>query len=190
QEIVRRRDRDGEAFLRFFVDAEGKTRVRFVEPWQVTEQAANVRRISNPSDHVASMNGRSATPSYLDGRIGNPSYAFGIATDPEDVETVLGYWLDDGEYVSAAEMQHRKANVDANVRRGVPLFYPVRRNLARAEKLLRNMAAVSDIQTAIALIRKHRAGVRSSSEQLRTSLASTSSPAAGSGRAAMTYYQP
>jgi hypothetical protein len=32
QEIVRRMDRDGEAFLRFFVDAAGMTRVRFVEP--------------------------------------------------------------------------------------------------------------------------------------------------------------
>ena len=75
---------------------------------------------------------------------------------------MLGYWLEDGEYVAAADMQHRKANVAANVPRGVPLFYPVRRNLARAEKLLRNMAAVSDIQTAIALIRKHRAAGRSS----------------------------
>jgi hypothetical protein len=35
QEIVRRRDRDGEAFLRFFLAADGSTRVRFVEPDQV-----------------------------------------------------------------------------------------------------------------------------------------------------------
>ena len=32
QEIVRRKDRDGECFLRLFVDADGATRVRFVEP--------------------------------------------------------------------------------------------------------------------------------------------------------------
>ena len=35
QEIVRRVDRDGEAFLRFFVDRAGITRVRFIEPDQV-----------------------------------------------------------------------------------------------------------------------------------------------------------
>jgi capsid protein len=169
QETVRRRDRDGEAFLRFFLDAEGKTRVRFVEPWQVTQGS----RLA-PRDGFISR---------------SEMTTFGIHTEPDDVETVLGYCLDDGEYVAAADMQHRKANVDANVRRGVPLFYPVRRNLARAEKLLRNMAAVSDIQTAIALIRKHRGGKRSSIEQLRSSLATMSSPAAGSSRAA-TYFQP
>jgi hypothetical protein len=104
------------------------------------------------------------------------------------VETVLGYWLDDGEFVDAADMQHRKANVDANVKRGVPLFHPVRKNLARAEKLLRNMAAVSDIQTAIALIRKHRSGKQSSLEQLRTSLAAATVTSQSTGKT--TYLQP
>jgi hypothetical protein len=84
-------------------------------------------------------------------------------------------------------MQHRKANVDANVRRGVPLFYPVRRNLARAEKLLRNMAAVSDIQTAIAIIRKHRSGQRSSIEQLRSGLAAATPTSRATGQT--TYWQ-
>ncbi len=36
QEIVRRRDRDGEAFLRFFVSADGFLQVRFIEPGSVT----------------------------------------------------------------------------------------------------------------------------------------------------------
>ena len=36
QEIVRRMDRDGEAFLRFFVDPSGLTRVRFIEPDQIS----------------------------------------------------------------------------------------------------------------------------------------------------------
>ena len=35
QEIVRRKDRDGECFLRLFPAADGTTRVRFVEPAQV-----------------------------------------------------------------------------------------------------------------------------------------------------------
>ena len=36
-------------------------------------------------------------------------------------------------------------------------YFPVRKNLRRAEKLLRNMSAVAEIQSAIALIRKHQA---------------------------------
>jgi len=86
QEIVRRIDRDGEAFLRFFVDAGGMTRVRFIEPDQV------------------------ATPTEL---ISDPSASFGIQTDANDVETVHGYWVD-GEFVDASEVQHRRANVDFN----------------------------------------------------------------------------
>ena len=169
QEIVRRRDRDGEAFLRFFVDDQGHTGVRFVEPWQVSEP----RRPRGGSRSHADPHAGAAT--------------FGIATDPHDVETVHGYWIDDA-FVDAADIQHRKAHVDANVLRGMPLFYPVRKNLARAEKLLRNMAAVSDIQTAIALIRKHRSATRSSLEQFRSDAASATVTNKTTGRSV--YLQP
>jgi hypothetical protein len=137
QEIVRRRDRDGEAFLRFFTLADGTLRVRFVEPDQ----------IATPPQHAA-----------------DPSNRLGIVTDRHDVESVLGYYID-GQLVDATDIQHRKANVDANVRRGLPLFYPVRKNLRRAEKLLRNKSVVAEIQSAIALIRRHRHGTRSALQQ-------------------------
>jgi hypothetical protein len=136
QEIVRRMDRDGEAFLRFFVDHEGQTRVRFIEP-----------------DQIAAPRERAT----------DPSASFGVQTDPHDVETVHGYYVD-GELVDAADVQHRRANVDLNVKRGLPLFTPVRKNLRRAEKLLRNMSVVAEIQSAIALIRKHRGVSRSGVE--------------------------
>lgn len=136
QEIVRRIDRDGEAFLRFFVDPDGMTRIRFVEPEQIT------------------------TPSQL---ANEPSANFGIQTEPGDVETVLGYYVD-GELVDARHIQHRKANVDFNVKRGLPLYTSVRKNLRRAEKLLRNMSIVAEIQSAIALIRKHQGMTRSGVE--------------------------
>jgi len=132
QEIVRRRDRDGEVFLRYFVQNGGLV-VRFVEPGQVVTPHS----VSN-----------------------NPASSMGIHTAPEDVETVVGYYVD-GEVVDATEIQHRKANVDFNVKRGLPLFYPVRKNLRRAEKLLRNMSVAAEIQTAIAMIRKHQAGTAS-----------------------------
>jgi capsid protein len=141
QEIVRRKDRDGECFLRFFTAADGILRVRFVEPEQVQ------------------------TPP---GESGNPAATLGIVTEPDDVETVVGYYVDD-RWIDADEIQHRKANVDANVKRGLPLFYPVRKNLRRAEKLLRNMSVVAEIQSAIALIRKHTAGTRASLQQFAES---------------------
>jgi len=137
QEIVRRMDRDGEVFLRYFSDDEGMTRVRFVEPDQI------------------------ATPPEL---AHVPEASFGIHTLPHDVETVLGYFID-GQSVAAGAIQHRKSNVDANVKRGLPLYFPVRKNLRRIEKLLRNMSVVAEIQSAIALIRKHRGASRSGVEQ-------------------------
>jgi hypothetical protein len=154
QEIVRRFDRDGEAFLRFFVGSDGMTRVRFIEPDQV------------------------ATPREL---AVDPSASFGVQTDAEDVESVRGYYVD-GEFVDAGEVQHRRANVDFNVKRGLPLYTPVRKNLRRAERLLRNMSIVAEIQSAIALIRKHRGASRSGIEQFVAADADASVTSAASGR--------
>lgn len=137
QETLRRMDRDGEALLRFFVDPSGMTHVRFVEP----EQLQTPRELAN-----------------------YPAASFGIQTEPDDVETVVAYFID-GQPVEADAIQHRKANVDRNVKRGLPLYYPVRKNLRRIEKLLRNMSVVSEIQSAIALIRKHRGATRTGVEQ-------------------------
>jgi capsid protein len=154
QEIVRRMDRDGEAFLRFFVDREGMTRVRFIEPEQI------------------------AAPVEL---AGEPSASFGVQTDAEDVETVLGYYVD-GELVSAGTVQHRRANVDFNVKRGLPLYTAVRKNLRRAERLLRNMSIVAEIQSAIALIRKHRGASRSGIEQFVAAEADATASSSATGR--------
>jgi capsid protein len=153
QEIVRRKDRDGECFLRLFIAADGTARVRFVEPGQV------------------------ATPPQA---AADPAAAMGIQTEPDDVETVLGYWID-GQWVDAQSIQHRKANVDANVRRGLPLFYPVRKNLRRAEKLLRNMSAMAQIQSAIALIRKHQSAAGAALEQFVRNGADREIPPPASG---------
>jgi capsid protein len=154
QEIVRRKDRDGECFLRLFAAADGTTRVRFVEPAQVAA----------PSDRTA-----------------DPSASFGIQTDANDVETVLGYWID-GRLIDADEIQHRKANVDGNVKRGLPLFYPVRKNLRRAEKLLRNMSVVAEIQSAIAVIRKHKAATAAGLADFVANQADVSVTSSATGR--------
>jgi hypothetical protein len=166
QEIVRRMDRDGEAFLRFFVDHAGVTRIRFIEPDQVREM---------PNDGMTN-DGNLAT---RHSSFGNSS--FGILTDPVDVESVLGYWVD-GTLVDAADVQHRRANVDFNVKRGLPLYTPVRKNLRRAEKLLRNMSVVAEIQSAIALIRKHRGVSRSGVEQFVAAGAAATATSSSTGR--------
>lgn len=137
QEIVRRLDRDGEVFLRYFDGDDGVLRLRFVEPEQVAAP-------------------REATPEQRSNQ--------GVLTDAHDVESVLGYYVDE-RFVEAGEIQHRKANVDRNVKRGLPLYTPVRSNLKRAEKLLRNMSVVAEVQSAIALIRKHRSASRTGVEQ-------------------------
>lgn len=136
QEVVRRLDRDGEAFLRFF-EAGGATRVRFIEPDQVAAPADAAR---------------------------DPHARLGVVTAAGDVESPRAYYVD-GEWVDARHVQHRKANVDANVKRGLPLYAPVRANLRRAEKLLRNMSAVAEVQSAIALIRRHRGASASGVER-------------------------
>ena len=162
QEIVRRGDRDGEVFLRFFTLPGGQVRVRFVEPDQV------------------------AAPQS---RAGDPAASFGIQTDPDDVETVLAYHID-GQAVDAAEVQHRKAHVDGNVKRGLPLYYPVRKNLRRAERLLRNMSAVAEIQSAIALIRRHTRSPRSAAQQFAATSADVTATGAGGRQTHYKRYAP
>lgn len=158
QEIVRRKDRDGEAFLRLFVNSDGQTLIRFIEPEDVF----------TPEDYEPE-----SSPNPVN---------FGIQTHHSDAETVLGCWVN-GQFLPATSIQHRKANVDAVVPRGIPVFYPVRKNLRRAEKLLRNMSVVAEIQSAIAIIRKHSAGSRNGIENFvaATADAAFRAPAYGSG---------
>jgi hypothetical protein len=62
------------------------------------------------------------------------------------------------------------------------LFYPVRKNLRRAEKLLRNMSVVSEIQSAIAIIRKHKAATAAGLADFVASQADASVTSAATGR--------
>lgn len=138
QEIVWRRDRDGEVFLRFFSGEDSILRVRFIEPEAV---------YNNQSDD-------------------RPNVRFGILFDEDDAEIAETYFVHpmastaNAEEVEAKDIQHRKANVDLTSPRGLPIYYPVRENLARAETLLRNMGHLAGIRSAIAMIRKHLTGTQ------------------------------
>lgn len=126
KEIKLRDDRDGETFIRTFASNDGIMKFRFIEP-----------RSIKPKTNA------------------QPHEAFGVVTEKNDRESVIAYHVD-GEDTDASEIQHRKFNVDSSIARGFPMFYPVRKNLSRASKLLRNMSLATEIQTAIALIRKHK----------------------------------
>lgn len=168
-EIIRRIDRDGECFLRLFVtkqvkDAEdmasSKTlTVRFVEPADV----------STPQDKTS-----------------DPSATFGVKTDPQDVETVEGYYVS-GQFVDAKYIQHRKPRADSNVKRGTPLLWSVRHTLRQIEKIRRNMAIASSIQTSVAGVKQVEGVTKTAAENARASAAEYSRYNTATGKT--DYYQ-
>jgi hypothetical protein len=127
KEGYRRLHRDGEAFFRSFPQSNGFTHFRWVEPGDITTPSK--WRPDNSAD-------------------------YGIKTDPDDVETVEWYFID-GIQVDASEIQHRKSNVDMNVKRGLSSIYCIGANLNRGLQLLTNMSMLVQIQTSVAMIRKH-----------------------------------
>lgn len=145
RELFRRARRDGEYFLRFFHTGAGHVRVRVIEPEQVTDT------------------GGRPIPDDLDGR--PTSWRFGVHTDSQDVETVLGYsvlwdYVSDVEYVPAEQVQHVKVNVDANIKRGLSDFFPVTGDFDGARKLLRNTRDGAALQAAIAWIEQYPPATR------------------------------
>lgn len=103
---------------------------------------------------------------------------FGVITDDQDAETVLGYWVRynatrmDWQRIDAKDVQHRKVNVDGTMPRGLPTLFAVRANLRRVWKLLRNMTTVASIQAAVAIVRQHGAAPVGSVQQYVSRMAS------------------
>lgn len=127
-ENVLRYHRDGESFTRMFPQDSGMTLFRFIEPGCVYTPPQ-----FSAIDH----------------------FDFGIETLEDDVETNVTFFVDK-EPIPAYDVQHRKANVDMNFKRGLSSLYGIDEHLDRSYRLLRNMSTVVEIQSAIAMIRKHR----------------------------------
>lgn len=149
REALLRYDRDGEFFLRRFEQPNGLHLWRFVEP-----------------ECVRSPGGDSG-----------PGRSFGVECDPEDIATVLAYYVTERPWenhdpivVEAGAVVHVRANVDSASKRGIPLFYPVESNLRRAEELLAAMTTTAKIRAKIALIRKIPTAPRSAAQSLVNSL--------------------
>lgn len=148
QENVFRKDRDGEVFIRKFRAEDGVLKIRYVEPEAVR------------------------TPSGFAGR---SDVKFGIQTDPHDEETVLAYYVN-GSKVEASEIQHRTRNGSSLHPRGKPIHWAVRKNLVRAQKILRNGSTVTEIQVAIAMIRKHIQGTAQTVQAFQGSITQLANP--------------
>ena len=148
KETIRRLDRDGERFLRLFVDEErGELNVRFVEPLEV----------QNPPEKT------SADGVYFGIQFKRVKADFDVPV--YDVETPLNYFIVNigtlgeviglRETVSADEMQHLKANVDMTWPRGLPTWYALEGHLTDAVRTLKATGRIVEFRSRIGMIRRH-----------------------------------
>jgi hypothetical protein len=146
-ETVLRADRDGEAFMRLYPNATGLPRMRFVEPQHVGPPRENQER----------------APWGVE-RVNGEVVAYWIQEDSAgETRRVPARWtgLDVREGgPGIPQVVHFKLNTDESCDRGWPTMYPIRRPLARAEKLQRNRSYVTTARAAILLIRTHETATK------------------------------
>ncbi len=143
-EIVRRTFRDGEIFLRLYNKDEngkptGKTTVRFLDPLLIRHPTEGNGKIDDePSESIKN----------------------GVVTDPEDVETVIGYQLMDRvsrtkfEKIPEEEVIHLKINADSDQKRGEPGIQTLLQYFRHYEQWLENRILLNKMRTAIVMIKK------------------------------------
>ena len=143
KETIRRMDRDGERFLRFFVNrVAGEMNVRFVEPLE----------IQNPPDKTA-----------------HDGYFFGIRFKRYpagfDMESPEAYCLCDidatgsatgqREEVPADQIQRLTANVDMSSPRGLTVWFEIQSHLNDAVRTLKATGKIVEFRARIGMIRRH-----------------------------------
>lgn len=135
-EAIRRLHVDGEVFIRTFPQQGGLIALRFVEPELVRSREDST---------------------------GKPDHSFGIESDPEDAQTVRGYWIIERPYesltptlVPAEDVLHLKLNTDSNAKRGLPTTYAVEGNFRFCEDLLTSLITLAKARAKFAVIRKVR----------------------------------
>jgi len=143
RELERRKSRDGEWFLALYASHDGRTQLRTIEPEMI--QAPR-----NPGEVERSIGWNLDKAPCC--------WSFGVQTDHDDIQTVYGYHLQwssntsDWEYLPAERVEHFKANVDRNIKRGLSDFYPVSESILDTAKALRNTIRGVSLQAAIAWI--------------------------------------
>lgn len=127
KEIVRRTLRDGECFIRYFVDVkEGTTKIRFLEPSEISD----------------------ASNQYSHGIQTNPD-------DIE--EPINYYRVKNGKHreaIPAREIQHIKILADSNVKRGTSFLYPVMPMIKKYEQWLQYRIVLNIMRSAVILTKK------------------------------------
>lgn len=145
KEIGVRVFRDGEVFLRKFIDEDnGDMRLRFIRASSIQE----------PTDK----------------RLNNASH--GIQTDPDDIETPLKYFrcTNDGrlkEVIDAEEIYHIKILSDSDQKRGVSVYRVCAKRLKQYDEWLEDRIALNKVRSAIALIKKVTGGNASKVKSIR-----------------------
>ena len=127
KEVFRRTLRDGECFIRYFVDREtGRTKIRFIDPQEIYDsENRHSHGIETDSDDVE-------TPiNYYRSRDGKLK-----------------------EVIPAEEMQHIKILVDSNVKRGLSFLYVIMPLLKKYEQWLNDRIVLNKIRSAVAVIRR------------------------------------
>jgi hypothetical protein len=143
-----RSHKEGEAFLAIDPTHGGRSVTSVVEP-------SHVREPSNPG----------IVEEYF-GLSGVIDWKYGVAKRDGRPAQRYGYFVEyfgsssDWEYYDVNTMTHLKRNVDNVVSRGMSDFFPVYKDLQRAEKLLRNTAEGAAVQACIAFIKEGGPGVR------------------------------
>jgi len=133
KEMVSRTFRDGEIFIRFFIDiTNGDVKVRFL-------RADNIR---NPK---------------IENKI-LENVSFGIACDPEDIEDVKSYYLCDKEQnlkkkIDASEIMHLKILSDSDMKRGMSILLVAMPMIRKYEDWMDDRIVLNKVRSAIALIR-------------------------------------
>ena len=132
KEACTRLFRDGEFFLRKFVDpTNGDTTIRFIRP----------SSIANPSD------------------VNLPSHVtHGIETNPDDIEDIRYYYQVDSEgklkrKIPAEEIIHEKIFSDSDQKRGVSILGVCANRIKQYDEWLEDRIALNKVRSAIALIR-------------------------------------
>lgn len=142
KEVFRRFLRDGEDFVRWFhpTQKEGHLLMRFIEP----------NEIKDPAGHASWGN-----------------HSWGIETDPDDIETVLNYYRNYGriptdgiavedkwEQIPAEEIDHFKAMVDSNVKRGRSWMLGVAKYIRMHEQWIDQRFQLNRMRNLFAVIGK------------------------------------
>lgn len=135
REAFRRWRRDGEVFGRFFFGGWDRLPTfRFIDP----------ELIGSPTGDTAGLD------------------SFGIRTDPEDVEEIVGYHVWDaneptqGDWLDAERIVFAKCNVDSVIKRGVTDFLPLTEQFDGARRLLRNMLSSTARQAGTAWLERFK----------------------------------